>query len=62
MIEEDPFVGLAKTCIRSCHVLKTMADLENLDSRKQIEDLERCVYPIQSILLKLMKILESSVA
>ena len=50
MIEEDSFVELAKTCVRTCHVLKTMTDGRDIDSfngpsRRQIEDLGRCVDP-----------------
>ena len=53
MIEEDSFVELAKACVRTCHVLKTVTDSRDLDSssgpsRRNIEDLERCVDPPQS--------------
>ena len=52
MIEEDPFVELAKTCVRTCHVLKTVTDGRDIDglsgpSRWQIEDLGRCVDPVR---------------
>lgn len=26
MIEEEPFVELAKTCVRMCHMLKAVTD------------------------------------
>ena len=53
MIEEDSFVELAKTCVGTCHVLKTATDGRDVDSssgpgRRQIEDLGRCVDPPQS--------------
>jgi len=48
MIEEESFVELAKTCVRACHVLKTATDGRDINdlsgpSRRQIEDLGRCV-------------------
>ena len=48
MIEEEPFVELAKTCARACHMLKTATDGRDTDSlggpsKRQIEDLGRCV-------------------
>jgi len=50
VIEEDLFAELAKTCVRTCHVLKTATDRRDIDSlsgpsRRQIEDLGRCVDP-----------------
>jgi len=47
---EDPFVELAKPCARACRVLKTVTEGSGVDdlsgpSRKQIEDLGRCVNP-----------------
>jgi len=50
MIEEESFVELAETCIRTCHVLKKITDGRDVDSlsvpsRRQIEDLGR--YGIQ---------------
>ena len=50
MIQEDSFVELARTCVRTCHVLETVTkgrDANNLSgpSEKQIEDLGRCVDP-----------------
>jgi len=48
MIEEESFVELAKTCVRTCHVLRKVTDERDADSlsgpsRRQIEDLGRCV-------------------
>ena len=56
MIEEDSFVELAKTCTRTCHVLKTVSDGKDVGSlngpsEEQIEDLGRCVDPTQPPLL-----------
>jgi len=54
MIEEDPFVELAKTCVRTCHVLKAVTDGNNIlidgssgPGRWQIEDLGKCVDPVR---------------
>jgi len=48
MIKEDSFVELAKTCVRTCHVLRTATDGRDVDglsgpSIGQIEDLGRWV-------------------
>jgi hypothetical protein len=53
MIQEDSFVELAKTCVGTCHVLRTMSDGGDIDglsgpSRSQVEDLGRCVDPVRS--------------
>jgi len=58
MIDEDPFVELVKTCAKACHVLKTTSDGKDIESlsdssRRQIEDLGRCVDPIKPPLLKI---------
>jgi len=58
MIEEDSFVELAKTCVRTCHVLKTATDGRDVDglsgpNRRQIEDLGRYVDSANSPLLKM---------
>ena len=50
MTKEDSFVELAKTCVRTCHVLKTVTDGRDTDSlsgpsRRWIEDLGRCADP-----------------
>ena len=55
-IREDPLVELAKDCANVCHVLKSATegrDVDNLDgpSKKRIEDLRRCVHPVQTSLL-----------
>ena len=59
MIKEDSFTELARDCVRTCHVLKTVTegrDVDNLSglSEKQIEDLGRCVTPDRLFLLKIM--------
>ena len=51
-MEEDSFMELAKACVRACHVLKAVTDGRDVDnssspSRRQIEDLGRCVDPAQ---------------
>ena len=51
-MEEDSFVELAKACVKAFHVLKTVTDGRDVDSssspsRRQIEDLGRCVDPAQ---------------
>jgi len=56
-MEEDSFVELAKTCVKAFHVLKIATDGRDIDnssssSRRQIEDLGRCVDPAQLPLLK----------
>jgi hypothetical protein len=50
MIDDDAYVELAKCCTRACHVLKIATEgrgVESLSgpSKKQIEDLVRCVNP-----------------
>ena len=52
MIEEDSFVELAKTCVRTFHVLRIVTDGRDIDSlsgpsRRRIEELGRCVDPAQ---------------
>ena len=52
MIEDDSFVELAKTCVKTCHVLKTVTNGRDIDnssgpSKRRIEDLGRCVDPAQ---------------
>jgi len=52
VVEEDSFVELAKTCVRTCHVLKTVVDGRDIDSlsdpsKRQIEDLGGYVDPTQ---------------
>ena len=52
MVEDDSFVELAKTCVRTCHVLKTVTDGRDIDSlsdpsRRWIEDLGGYVDPAQ---------------
>jgi len=51
-MEEDSFVELAKTCVRTSHVLKTVTDGRDTDSlsgpsMRRIEDLGRCADPTQ---------------
>jgi len=50
VIEEDSFVELAKTCVRTFHVLRKVTDGRDIDSlsgpiRRRIEELGRCVNP-----------------
>jgi len=53
MTREDPFVELAKDCVRACHVLKSMkegTDVDNVNggpSEERLEDLGRCVNQAQ---------------
>ena len=56
MIDDDVYVELAKYCTRACHVLKTATEGRSVgslsdSSKKQTEDLERCVDPVSSFLL-----------
>ena len=51
----EPFVELAKDCVRTCHVLKSVTEGKDANNfsgsdEKRIEDLERCVNPAQSSL------------
>ena len=49
MIEEDSFVELTKTCSRACRTLMATgggAESSSGPSKRQIEDLGRCVDPI----------------
>ena len=49
MVNEDLFVDMAKSCVRTCHVLKIMNEGRDMDDlsgpSKQIEELERCAEP-----------------
>ena len=59
MTEEDSFVELVKTCARTCHVLKTMSEERSVGSlsdlgKEQIEELGRCVDPVQPPLLTII--------
>ena len=47
MVEESPFVELAKLCSRACHVLEVIDDLGGIVETP--EDLGRCVSPAQPI-------------
>ena len=56
MIDDDAYVELATRCTRACHVLKTATEGRSVDSlsdpsKKQTEDLGRCVDPVDSFLL-----------
>ena len=55
MVDEDLLVDVAKSCIRTCHALKIMAEGGGVDDlsgpSKQIEELERCDNPAQFSLL-----------
>ena len=58
MVEEDSFVELAETCVRTCHVLRTVTDGRDPNSssgpnKGQIEDLWKCVDPAHPPLLTL---------
>jgi hypothetical protein len=55
MVDDDVYVELAKCCAGACHVLKTATEGRSVDSlsdssKKQIEDLGRCVDPAKSLL------------
>ena len=55
MIDDDAYVELAKCCTRACHVLKTTTEGRSVDSlsdpsKKQIDDLGRCVDPASCFL------------
>jgi hypothetical protein len=55
MIGDDAYVELAMCCARACHVLKTATEGKSVDglsdpSKKQIENLGRCVDPVNSFL------------
>lgn len=48
MVNEDFFVDMARTCVGTCHVLKTVTEGRNVGSlrdlsQRQIEDLGRCI-------------------
>ena len=52
MIKEESFLELARACVRTCHVLIAATKGRDADglsdaSEKQIEDLGRCVKPVQ---------------
>lgn len=56
MIEDVLLVDLAKICVKTCHILKTLTeggDVNDLSgpNKKQIEDLGRCADSAQSSLL-----------
>jgi hypothetical protein len=55
MIDDEAYVELAKWCTRACHVLKTATDGRSVDSltdssKKQADNLGRCVHPVNSFL------------
>ena len=55
MIDDEAYVELAEWCTRVCHVLKTATDGRSVDSlsdpsKKQAEDLGRCVDLVNSFL------------
>ena len=55
MANEDLFMDVAKSCVRTCHVLKTMTEGTGVDDlsgpSKEIEALERCADPGRFFLL-----------
>ena len=55
MVDEDLLVDLAKSCIRTCRMLKTVTEGGGVDDlsglSKQIEELERCADPARFSLL-----------
>jgi len=56
MTREDSFTELAKDCIRTCHVLKSVTEGSDVDdlsggpNEEGVEDLGRCVNQIQPTL------------
>ena len=51
-MREDPLVELAKDCVKMCHVLKSVAEGRGAGNlagpgKREIEDLVRCVNPVQ---------------
>ena len=73
MIGDDAYVELALCCARACHVLKTAPEGKSVDSlsdpsKKQIENLGRCVDPVSSFLpiitsgIRTVRLIQSAVS